>query len=583
MSGAVFNIISNVGANDRLLYAQEYLKDRINAFIKVKDPTFTDAELLQNDNTFANIKNSILPSLNEIEKSHTTFINGSYKPGILLASEYFKVSNSMPKFDTKLVYQLPQIGQFTSDSVLHIRLSGLRAKDPLDRVRFCAMLGHKLIKQVRLVVNNGNIIDEYGSDDMNAYFQYEVPENHKKGYLKNIGQEIPQTGYITSDPGVDMHREYRTIGDGNQTLKQQHQPIDLYIPLLFWFKDIKCALPAIPWGQLQIQVDLAKVTDIIGFSNNGGGGMYNPPVIEFCDLYVNQLFTVPEIFSLYSKKFVFSLIRVHRQHKEAIKVDRNHNYEILLNNLKWPIENLYFSFRPRENLKLSQHWYKNVKLTETRYKVPVIAKDPASVIIGNLSAVTQNTAVLVAPYLSSINNIYVNYDIIIISGTGYNNDILQNRYIITNYDGETNTITIDGRWNGILPDSTTEFELSNAQLAINYVTYYKEEPIVDTISLSANGIELYKNYSESFYNTYIPSKYANINTPDMGSYMMTFCITPNMHAPSGSINASLCREFYLRFMSLTINDNYPVDLIVLAKTINFLLIDSGNLSLRYNV
>ena len=291
---------------------------------------------------------------------------------------------------------------------------------------------------------------------------------------------------------------------------------------------------------------------------------------------------MPEIFNLYSKKFVFSIIRVHKHQKQLITVNNNNNYEILLNKLKWPVEYLYFSFRPRENLKLSQHWHKNVKLNEKIYKVPVIAKDPASVITGTFANVTASTAVLLASNLSMIDNTYNNYDLVITGGSGYITDITQNRYVITNYDGATNTITIMGTWNS-LPNLTTQFELSNAQLAINYVTYYKEEPIISAISLAANSIDIYKKHSEMFYNSYVPYKYANINTPDMGSYMMSFCINPNTHAPSGSINVSLCREFYLRFVSYIIQDNYPVDLLVMAKAINFLYVENGDLSLRYNL
>lgn len=585
--GSVFNLITNVGSADKLLFANEYLKNRINAFIKAKDPTFSTNELLTqpNDDTYLNIRNSILPSLNEIDKSHCTFVNGSYKPGIMLTSEYFRVGNTRPEFDSKLTFQLPQIGQFTTDTVLHIRIGGLSAIDPRDRVRYTAMLGHKLVKHVQLTVNNGNIVDEFGTDDLNAHYQFDVSPNHKMGYLKNIGQEIPQQGFMTSDPTMDLHREYRYIGDGNQTLKQSHDTIDLYIPLLFWFKNVKTALPSIPWGQIQVQVFLSKVTDIVAFADYGGGGAYNPPTIEFCDLYANQLFTTPEIFGLYTKKFVFSIIRVHRHHKESIKVDQNNNYEVLLNNLKWPTEQIYFSFRPRENLKFSQYWHKNVKLTEKMYKVPVVAKDLTTVIVGNFLSATVNTAILMAVNtgLSSINNTYNSYDIHITGGTGYMNDITKNRYFVKTYDGPTNQIVIIGNWNGAMPDQNTIYELSNAQLAINLVTYYEEEPIVKQISLAASGVEIYKSQSELFYNSYITSKYKTINTPDMGSYMMSFCINPNQHSPSGSLNVSLCRELYLRFTSQVITENYSVDLIVLAKAINFLLVDGDSLSLRYNL
>lgn len=585
-SGGIFQIITNTGAQDKMLYAQEYLKNRIDKFIQDKDPNITDNDLLSlpDNDKYLNIKNSILPSLNEIERSHSTFVNGSYKPCIAIASEYLKVGYSAPKFDSKLIFQIPQIGQFTSDCVLHIRLSGLAAKDTRDRVRYTSLLGHKLIKNVQFTVNNGSIVDEYTTDDMNAYLQYEVPENHKEGYLRNIGQEIPHVGYSTSDPLMDMHREYKLVGDGNQTLKQSHEPIDLYIPILFWFKDLKNALPSFPFGKLQIQVQLAKIIDIVGFSAMGGDGSYTPPIIEFCDMYVNQLFTAPEIFNLYSKKFVFSLIKVHRQHKEAIKVNQDQNYQALLNNLKWPTESLFFSFRPRENLKLSQYWHKNCKLIEKSYKIPVVAKDPNSSIFGTCAGnSTSNTLQLVFNGVLSTNNSYAGYDLVIMSGSGYNPDIMKNRYNISSYVGSTNIATIIGVWDNIVPDATTQFELYNSQLAINVVSYFKEVPIVSNIALTANGIEIYRNHSEGFYNSYLPSKYKNMNIPDIGSYMMTFALTPGKHNPSGSINVSLCRELYLRYTSSVITPNYPVDLIVLSRAINFLLVDGTSLTLRYSI
>lgn len=583
-TGGVFQIITNTGAQDRLLYAQSYLKDRINQFIQNKDSTITDNDLLAlPDDAYLNVRNSILPSLNEIEKSHNTFINGAYKPCIAIASEYIKVGYANPAFDSKITFQIPQIGQFTSDSVLHIRISGLSAKDARDRVRYTSLLAHKLIKNVQFTVNNGSIVDEYTTDDMNNHLQFEVPEIHKDGYLRNIGQEIPHVGHITADPLTDMHREYRLIGDGNQTLKQSHPTIDLYVPILFWFKDLKNALPALPFGKLQIQVQLAKIIDIVSSADNGGGGGYNEPRIEFCDLYVNQLFTAPEIFNLYTKKFSFSLIRVHRSHKEIIKVNQNQNYESLLSNLKWPTETLFFSFRPRENLKLSQYWHKNCKLIEKSYKIPVVAKDPTTSIFGTILSATSNTAILSSNMLSVADNRYNNYDLVITGGAGYSTDSIKNNYIIANYVGSTNSILIIGTWDNMTPNATTTFEIYTSQLAINTVSYFKELPVVSDISIAANGIELYKSHSEAFYNSYLPLKYNNLNIPDIGSYMITFAQTPNKHSPSGSINISLCREIYLRFTSSLITIDYPVDLIISASAINFLLVDKDHLTLRYSL
>ena len=362
----------------------------------------------------------------------------------------------------------------------------------------------------------------------------------------------------------------------------------LYIPLLFWFKDIKGVLPRLPWGQLQIKVDLADYQDIIGYSDGGGGGAYQPPTIEFCNLYVNQLFTSPEIFQLYAKKYVFSIIRTHRSHKQVVSVKGDYTYKILLNNLKWPTEVIYFSFRPRENLLLSQHWHKNSRLIEKFYKIPVIAKNQSSVILVSplsQSSTTDNSIIANSNSpLSGENDKYVNYDLVITSGAGFNNvDITMNNYTVKSYNGDTKEIVIDKKWNGVKPDETTIFELYTPQLAIGKVSYYKEVPVVDKISLECNGIKIYKTNTSSFYNSYLPMNFKDVNIPtDCGMYMMPFCTKLLQHNPSGSINLSLCRELYIKFTSSVISKEYPVDLICLSKAINFLIVDTDiGMTMRY--
>jgi Large eukaryotic DNA virus major capsid protein/Major capsid protein N-terminus len=588
-SGGPFVIVTNTGVQDKLLTAYNLLKARINAIIINKDPSYTEQDLLSlPEGGYLNINENVLPSLNEIEKTHNVFVNSVYKPHIPLAFEYIKVGYSAPKFGQKIEYMLPQVGNFINDMALHIRIKGLKAKDPRDRVRYVAFLGHRLLENVQFTVNSQNIIDEYTTDDYNSYYQHEVLPEKKVGWLRGVGQEIPNLGYITSDPLFDMHREYRWIGNGNQTLKYSHDSIDLFVPLLFWFKNIKNAIPShiIPWGQTQIQVKLADISDIVGFADYGGGGAYYEPTIELCDLYINNIFTVPEIYELYAKKYTFSLIRVHRHHKEQITSNAEHTYEALLNNLKWPTESLYFSFRPRNNLNFSQYWYKNCQLIEKSIKVPVVAKNSNASVLGSVVSAEGSpaSAILSSVALSNIDNTYNGYDFIITGGVGYNSDdILMNRYTIKSYDGVTKKITLTGDWNGPTPTNGTTFELFTQQLAINLVTYYEEHPVVDNIGLKINGIDIFKSNSEAFYNSYVSQRYGtNLCTPeDRGSYMMNFCAYPGNHNPSGTINFSLCREIYLNFTSTIISKDYPVDLIALTRAINFLFVSNGTMQLKY--
>lgn len=590
MSGAVFNIISSTGQTDKLLYANEFLNNRIASFIHDKEPSITEQDLLSlpSDKRYLNLRRSVIPSLNEVEKSHSTFVNNSYKPSIMLASEYIKVGKTNPDFGSSITFQMPQVGHFTTDCVLHIRLSKMFAADRRDRVRYVTMLGHRLIKHVQFLSQEGSVVDEYGTDEYNAYYQYEFPGNHRNGYLASIGQELPTLGNIVSDPSSDMFQEYRFIGDGNQTLKQQHDAIDLFIPLLFWFREPRMALPRLPWGKLQIKVTFAEVQDIVAFFDGGGGGSYTPPTMEFCNLHVNQLFTTPDFFSLFANKFVFSIIRTHRAHKQTITHSSNNQYNILLNNLKWPSEVLYLCFRPRENLNISQYWDKACKIMKKTYKVPVVARDPNTLVlvspISSPKPTTNSITITSVSVLATIDNKYVDYDLVLISGTGYLQDARLNRYTVASYNATTKLLTINGTWAGLTPDTTTVFELYTPKIAINKVTYYASEPVVSKLALKASDIYLFKSMVSKFYNSYIPMRFEDASTPeDCGWYMMPFCTKLYDHNPSGSLNISLTKELYLEFESQYISRDYNVDLICLSRCINFLFVDStnGGLSLQY--
>lgn len=590
MSYATFNLASNSSSGDQLLYAQDFLKQRIENLIKNKAPSITEEQLLSlPKNLYSDANNSILPSFNEIEKSHNVFVNSSYKPSVQISSEYSKVLYQNPKFDSEITFQLPQVGDFTSDCMLHIKLSGMSAIDIRDRVRYVSMLGHRLVKKVQLLADENNIIDEYTTDDYNMHYQYNVPSNHRVGYLRSIGQEVPESAYVTNDPANDLFREYKTIGSGNQTLKYSHDSVDIMIPLLFWFQKLRNALPTLPWGLLQIRVTLASITDIIASANSGGGGFYNPPTIQFCNLYANQLHIDPEVFSIFKKKFVFSIIRTHRSHKQVIRASNDQEYEIKLTNLKWPTEALYVAFRPRENLTLSQYWHKNTKLTQKFYRTPVVAKDFSTVINITLSSYISSNSISIMSNLplSTFDNDYNNYDLVITGGLGFNKiDIEKNRYYITGYVANGNIITIESRWQSEI-DKTTTFELYRSSIAINRVTFFKEAPVVDSISISSAGIDLYNYNLESFYSNYLPTKFPLMNNPiDIGNYIIPFCTKLGEHDPSGSYNViPNLTQIYIKFKTKAITSDYPVDLLVMSRAINFLLIDSksGNLSMKYTI
>jgi hypothetical protein len=87
-----------------------------------------------------------------------------------------------------------------------------------------------------------------------------------------------------------------------------------------------------------------------------------------------------------------------------------------------------------------------------------------------------------------------------------------------------------------------------------------------------------------FFNSYVPYTYGgwNVNTPtDNGLFMASFALYPGTYQPSGHINVSRAREFYMQYSSDYIQSDRTGDLVVNAVSINFLIITEGSASLRY--
>jgi hypothetical protein len=131
-----------------------------------------------------------------------------------------------------------------------------------------------------------------------------------------------------------------------------------------------------------------------------------------------------------------------------------------------------------------------------------------------------------------------------------------------------------------------------ATIQVNNAVYYGEQHCISKLSLLSNDIVIYPELQPEFYNNYIPLRYgAGIKTPkQLGWYMINFALNPGDYQPSGYLNVSLHRELYLKYTSAIdsatgnyiIRSDNPVDLIVLAEALNFLLVKDGNAALRFS-
>jgi len=630
-AGGVFKLIANDGKADRMIMATELLNQRIKDIMCMRarqgfpDPT---------------------PTLVDIERTHILFINAHFKPFAAIGYEYNKVrtNTGTSQFGGSLQFSIPQFGDFFNDMVVNATLaqtsasvgvvpalpafvggddqvlSGLASvsgeEDAVggvytkftheyvdlqgypqtvgaaarNFVRYAEYPGQRLFKKVKFEVN-GNPLDEYTSEAYLFHQKFRVQPNKLVGWKRLVGQETPIDAYsdlmsisgtsnnLTADL-VDVNGDAAAAGavsysqtsrrltqvvNGPQTPKEVQPALDLWIPLIFWFnKDprLSIASVSIPYGQRFITVDLENQNNIVftapgnlflklttelqtsaGAAKGTAAALAVSDVQKFVtltpvladssvidstqqistmELYINNIFVNPEIHDLYIKRIGFSLIRVHRFQTNRVAVATDN---ILLSQLKWPIETLCVGLRPSINTSSTnpnQHrdWHRLTLMTD-------------------------------------------------------------------------NYINIDSKSSAdVMTDDTVAFNAVSAlhktvssQQTSERLIYPVETETIDTLQLQAHGINIFSTYKAQFFRDYISYTFGsgNVSTPDdKGALMLTFCIYPGTYQPSGHINVSRAREFYLQYQSSYTSTATPCDLLTLAYAINFLLISDGSAVLRYS-
>lgn len=394
----VFQIMVNNGQEDKFLLQVNELNDYINRIAlekikleRAKNPSVSIDQLKNNPSIW-------MPTMSEIEKKYIMFTNSTFRPFVAIAHEYCRsvASQGVPELGKTSVFTLPIVGEFINDCVFHIKLSGLSSVDNRDKVRYVEYVGHRLMKQVSIKVS-GVTLDTYVSDNYTINYEFKIPNHKVPGYLRCVGHETPKLAYLTADPTADEFRECRYFTNGHQTFKQTQTSLDLWIPLLFWFKDPQCSLPnfLLPKMQTDIEIALEDAGSLVAIANYGGGGAYNKPIIEKCELYANNIYLLPEIFKIFKNRFGFQLIRVHRSQSQVVNTS---SQSILLRNLRFPVENIYVGFRPVENKNNSRKWHKNTVITEMISYQPVVTdySNPLSPIIQVNQAIFYNEELPVA-------------------------------------------------------------------------------------------------------------------------------------------------------------------------------------------
>ena len=205
----------------------------------------------------------------------------------------------------------------------------------------------------------------------------------------------------------------------------------------------------------------------------------------------------------------FSLIRVHRFQSGRVLESTNN---ILLSQLKWPIETMFVGLRPAQNVAAAnpnqyRDWHNLTLLTDQQ--LDVTASSQAEVMTDD--------------------------------GVAFNAVSIKHKY-------------------------------ATSRTTSNSVVFPNSTETVDTLQLQAHGIQIFATTRAAFYRDYLPYTFggSNIVTPeDRGALMLNFCLYPGTYQPSGHLNVSRARELYLEYVSSYVSQATPADLLVLAKAINF--------------
>lgn len=347
-TGGVFILVSNDGRMDQMLIGNETLRDNIAA-VKARRAASGEAD--------------INPSLSDLERSHVLFVNAHFKPYVAISLQYFKVSANNVTLGSEVQVSIPQYGDFFADMVANVVISAPTtsytgtAATASDVVlyRHCEYPGERLFDETRFEVNS-NLLDSYTSNAYVLHRQFSVPKDKRTAWDRCMGQDngseacaaVPDTQVSTAP--VTSHTVSK-VYNGYQTYKPAHADLNLWIPQLFWFnQDARLAFPsvAVPYGQRFVTFRLTQASNIYwpiinpGASTSLHAPTLSTPQISTFDLYINNLFLLPEVHDIFIDRVAFTLVRVHRNQTQNCNKSSD---RIHLVQLKWPVEDIKFGFQ----------------------------------------------------------------------------------------------------------------------------------------------------------------------------------------------------------------------------------------------
>lgn len=114
------------------------------------------------------------------------------------------------------------------------------------------------------------------------------------------------------------------------------------------------------------------------------------------------------------------------------------------------------------------------------------------------------------------------------------------------------------------------------------INYWEDSNVVNNLSITiGNGLRIHTDIVPDFFNSYMPYITPNIASPnDMGLFLLPFNQKPLINSITGYIDMTRIRDFYIEYASSYINTTKEVELVIMSKSINFLVV-SKTMALKF--
>jgi len=434
-------------------------------------------------------------------------------------------------------------------------------------VRLAEFPGARLCEHTRFMIDR-KTIDEYSDLTIVEFRSRCCMQGWKReGFDRCIGQEVPLHARADSNCAwegqasmcdltgsvaySDLREQCQALG-GAQTPKVIQPELRVIIPLLFWFclskRSALCGI-CIPDGDKVVQVRYAPLANLyyaapgdlfiqerivyypavpaatspiittlrrIPYIVPGSSPEYVSSQNVITSLIVCNLFVEDCVHDIYVHKIGFNLCRLHLEQRRVLQADSD---EVLLNQIKWPVEYLFFKFIANANTDAS-----NTYLYEDWHRCNLSQRSICPTTCTNWTPSVAPAVLTTASQLVHT---------------------------------QCKAVTINKPL-----EIVDDFELivQNASIYCQFPTLF------------------YTSYIPLLYGGTNISTGGDDECP---SLMATLALFPGSYQPSGHVNLSKSREFYAKYNSSYISSSTRATLWTLACVMNFILIADGTLVVRY--